>query len=307
MKKLILLSLWLLGAAGQVAIAEDLIVGGQNVARRDPIADSTVGVFSPNADGHSGALCLGTLIRKDIALPAAHCIQPGTKPVLIFNRDLHAPGAIHRVAQGVSVNPKWAKRAGKGMDQGDIALVKFGGPTPAGYHPVLPVSSDSAIRNGEKVTLAGYGITNARTHAGAGRLRRAEGSVLNSRPGKSEMILDQAHGRGACHGDSGGPAFVKTRGGISLAGLTNRSYPDSAPDDCAHDVVYTKLPAYKSWIARSEKKLESNSPSNSFRKRMKNPLQTRAHLRVVRKERGARAHGAHTVAVHRSVPRHRHG
>ena len=64
---------------------------------------------------------------------------------------------------------------------------------------------------------------------------------------------------------------MKTRGGISLAGLTNRSYPDSAPDDCAHDVVYTKLPAYKSWIARSEKKLESNSPSNSFRKRMKNP------------------------------------
>lgn len=249
------LFLFLLLTSGARAEARDLIVGGQNVDRRDPVSQSTVGIFSPGPDGKSGALCTGTLIRKDIALTAAHCVSAGAKPVLIFNRDLHAPGAEHRESQGVAVNPRWRKRAGHGMDQGDIALVKFNGRLPRGYRTVPAIGSDAEVKNGTKVTLAGYGISNARTHTGAGRLRKTEVRVLNGRPGKSEMILDQSHGHGACHGDSGGPAFVSRNGRVALAGLTNRSYPDTAPDDCAHQVVYTKVPAYKRWIEQSEKRL----------------------------------------------------
>ena len=46
------------------------------------------------------------------------------------------------------------------------------------------------------------------------------------------MILDQEDGSGACHGDSGGPAFFEKDGKTYLLGVTNRSYPDGAPDDC---------------------------------------------------------------------------
>jgi hypothetical protein len=260
MKRILILSFLLLSIVSPRSYASNYIVGGKIVSPEDPITDSTVGVYTPSADGRSGALCTGTLIKKDIALTAAHCIEPGTKPTLIFNRDLHSPGAAHRASEGVAVNQKWQKLRGQGMDQGDIALVKFDGRLPEGYHPVPTLPRAASLRSGEKVTLAGYGISNARKKTGAGRLRKTQVSVLNDRPGKSEMILDQAHGHGACHGDSGGPAFVRTGSGIALAGLTNRSYPDSAPDDCAHDVVYTKVPAYKKWIQTNESRLEK-SPS----------------------------------------------
>ena len=76
------------------------------------------------------------------------------------------------------------------------------------------------------------------------------------------MIISQSHGQGACHGDSGGPAFIKRRGKIILAGVTNRSYPDHAPDDCAHNVVYTKVPAYRSWIRKTETAFKSAQPNS---------------------------------------------
>ena len=240
------------------ASAKDYIVGGQEVGDLDPIHHSTVGLYSPSADGSGGALCTASLIGKDIAVTAAHCVHPGgPRPVLIFGKDLHSPGAPKRPVEAIAINPQWQRSAGKGMDQGDIALVKFPNGIPNGYRKVSTVGKDSEIKTQAEATLAGYGISDARTRAGAGQLRKTNVVVAQSRPGKSEMILDQSHGHGACHGDSGGPAFIRQNGRIVLAGITNRSYPDRAPDDCGHKVVYTKLPAYRSWIQKSEKKLES--------------------------------------------------
>lgn len=237
--------------------AKGYIVGGQDVSAQDPIQAATVGIFQPSSDGRTGSLCTGTLIRKDIALTAAHCIPPGiAKPVVIFGTDLHASTAPHRMVEAVAINPKWRTHAGKGMDQGDIALVKFNGGLPEGFKTIPAAPSESDIRPGSTVTLAGYGINNVEAKTGSGRLRKTQVTVLKNRPGKSEMILDQSHGRGACHGDSGGPAFINQGGHTSLAGVTNRGYPNRAPDDCRHQVVYTKVPAYRSWIQSSERKLD---------------------------------------------------
>lgn len=247
------------------ASAKDFMIGAKDVRSNDPIQASTVGIFDPSPDGKTGSLCTGTLIRKDMAVTAAHCLSnPSTKPSIIFGSDLHSSSAPHRTVEAVAVNPKWKTHAGKGMDQGDIALVKFDGGLPKSYRPISTVSTDQEIQAGSTVTLAGYGISNAQTKTGAGKLRRAEVSILKNRPGKSEMILDQTHGRGACHGDSGGPAFLKRGRKMALAGLTNRGYPSTAPDDCAHQVVYTKLPSYRSWIQKSEKKLDK-APALSHR------------------------------------------
>lgn len=238
--------------------ARNYIVGGQEVNAPDPIQSATVGLFTPSDDGHSGSLCSGTLVRRDMVLTAAHCIPRGiAKPVVVFGSDLHSPTAPHRQVDAMAVNPKWHSRAGKGMDQGDIALVKFHGGLPEGFKTVPTVRSDSEIHAGDEVTLAGYGINNAATKTGAGRLRKTDVRILKNRAGKSEMILDQSRGRGACHGDSGGPAFIHRGGSLRLAGVTNRGYPNHAPDDCRHQVVYTKVPAYHSWIQNSERKLEN--------------------------------------------------
>jgi V8-like Glu-specific endopeptidase len=286
----IILNILFLNLAAQASFLPNYIVGGEDVDPRDPIQSSTIGIFSPSPNSHSGALCTGTLIRKDIALTAAHCIQPRSKPILIFNRDLHDPTAAKQQAEAVVTNPKWQKRAGRGMDQGDIALIKFNGHLPEGYKKVSTARVDSDIHAGERVTLAGYGISDAATKVGAGRLRKTQVRVLNSRPGKSEMILDQSHGHGACHGDSGGPAFINKNGKMILAGVTNRGYPNHAPDDCVHRVVYTKVPAYRSWIAKSEKKLEARPPLLRTTTRMKNhKLSTRkSHVRHKRHKPGSR-------------------
>jgi secreted trypsin-like serine protease len=270
--KSIILFVLLTSPLAHASKRSNFILGGQEVNSSDPVQASTVGVYSPSPGGQGGALCTGTLISKDIALTAAHCIQPGgQKPVLIFGRDLHSASAQYRDGTAVAVDPKWRTHQGRGMDQGDVALVKFGGGMPAGYHQVPTVHSASEIKTGGVVELAGYGVNNARTHAGAGKLRKTNVQIVDGRPGKTEMIMDQTHGSGACHGDSGGPAFVRNGAGIALAGLTNRGYPDSAPDDCAHQVVYTKVPYYKKWIAASEKKLEASRVPANLSKRVRKP------------------------------------
>jgi hypothetical protein len=144
------------------------------------------------------------------------------------------------------------------MDQGDIALVKFKGGLPDDYSPVPMLGSDRGLKKGRTVTLAGYGISNTAQKSGAGILRKTRVRISEPRSGKSEMILDQSHGHGACHGDSGGPAFVRQGGREVLAGVTNRSYPNSAPDDCAHKVVYTKVSSYAPWIDRTERRFDGD-------------------------------------------------
>ena len=96
------------------------------------------------------------------------------------------------------------------------------------------------------------------------------------------MILDQSHGHGACHGDSGGPAYIQKNGKMILAGVTNRSYPSSASDDCAHQVVYTKVHAYESWIKKNKQKLEIQKTNDLYRKKTSNHLVKHAHIKLVK-------------------------
>lgn len=266
------------------------IVGGDPVEDSDPIRSSTIGLYTPSPDGRGGAICTGSLIDKDLIVTAAHCITPGTKPIVVFGKDMASRTTPKRLATGAVVNPRWQHSRGRGLDQGDIALVRFPGGLPQGFHPARRASSDKNFSPNEDVTLAGFGITNSRTHAGAGRLRKTHVSLFNPRRGKSEMILDQSRGHGACHGDSGGPAFVNVGGRPVLAGVTNRSYPDNAPDDCGHQVVYTKVSAYRNWIAQEKKILRAEHEQN-----LRHTLQI-----------GNLSHGSHHRAVNHSK-NERHG
>ncbi|MBC7692034.1 MAG: trypsin-like serine protease [Methylotenera sp.] len=254
------------------------IVGGDEVKRQDSVRHSTVALYEPSADGRSGALCTASLISSDTAVTAAHCLTPGgPKPVMIFGNDIHSPNSEKRQVIREAVNPKWRTHQGKGMDQGDIALVKFPGGLPEGYQPIERANPDLPIKKGGKVVLAGYGISDALSKSGAGVLRKATVKLDDPRPGKSEMVLGQTHGHGACHGDSGGPAFIRQGGRAVLAGVTNRSYPDSAPDDCAHQVVYTKVAAYQPWIDKTEKRFENGPESERQMRAVKQKMGKQLH------------------------------
>ena len=245
------------------ASAHAMIVGGVDVPAHDPIQGSTAAMYEPSSDGTGGALCTASLIGPNTALTAAHCVQKGSyAPDMIFGNNVRAPDSVHLPVTGIAVNPAWEKNRGRGMDQGDIAVVKFSGKVPPGYHPATMDSTNSDIKKGDSAILAGYGINDVKTHEGAGILRKTSVSVASVRKGKSEMIFDQSRGHGACHGDSGGPAFFQRGQKMVLGGVTNRSYPNSASDDCAHKVVYTKVAAYRPWIEKSEEELNQR-PSSS--------------------------------------------
>ena len=72
--------------------------------------------------------------------------------------------------------------------------------------------------------------------------------ISDAKFAKTEVLLDQRQGRGACHGDSGGPAEVLKNGVKYLWGVTNRGYPETGPDDCAQFSIYTKITAHQSFI-----------------------------------------------------------
>lgn len=236
----------------------DEIVGGVSVTDRDAIEKSVVALY--RQAGTTGMLCSATLIAKDMAVTAAHCVDQGIDGmVVIFGNDIQADAKDAVRVIGSEIQPAWSAAHPNDQDLGDIAVIRFDGELPDGFKPARLAPPKMSISAGETVVLAGYGITNAKSQAGAGVLRKAEVKIINPAFGKTEMILDQRDGSGACHGDSGGPAFItKTSRGKEvtyLVGVTNRSYPDAAPDDCKQQVVYTKVMPYRSWISASEKEL----------------------------------------------------
>jgi secreted trypsin-like serine protease len=243
-----------LGAAS-TAFASEFIIGGTAVTASDPVASTTVLVTDGNY------ICTGSIIDQDLVVTAAHCVAaPAENLRIVFALDLN--GTIDKSMvlpiTGYLANPGWQGEASQGVDQHDIAIIRLNGAIPAGYKPATLLSSQAsaALAKGDVTELAGYGITNAQTQDGAGLLREVGVKILKQL-GSTEVVLDQRSGKGACHGDSGGPAFVSVGGQPQLWGVTNRGYPDNAPDDCRHYAVYTRIEAYASWISQAAAQLRT--------------------------------------------------
>ena len=234
------------------AIADqDYIIGGSEVDQSDPVAASTVALY----DGK--ALCSGSLIAENLVVTAAHCIPSDAKTLKVFFKlDISGAGKSARVVDAV-VDPHYKGEEATGPDENDIALLRFSGKLPAAYSPATLLPASESLSNGETVTLAGYGITEAQTTQGAGVLRKVNVTIAQANYGKTEVVLDQTDGKGACHGDSGGPAFVKMGKNLFLFGVTNRGYPTNAPDDCAHEVVYTNILSQMDFLNSAARQLGS--------------------------------------------------
>jgi secreted trypsin-like serine protease len=231
----------------------DYIVGGQVVAPGDIIASTTVMITDGNF------ICTGSIIAQDIVVTAAHCTAAKTEDLrIVFSPQMPddlttVTDTVHNI-YGFVANPGWKGENSTGPDQHDIAIIRFQGALPSGYAPAQLLPPTTPLIKGETVTLAGYGITDAQSQAGAGTLRKVDVQFLR-KLGTTEEILNQADGEGACHGDSGGPAFVTVNGQLLLWGVTNRGYPDNAPDDCVHESVYTRITAYQDWVNQAAQQL----------------------------------------------------
>jgi secreted trypsin-like serine protease len=232
----------------------DYIVGGTPVTITDPIASSTVALVMIDPT-QEVSLCSGSILTDEMIITAAHCVAHPKSVVRIVFGTKFTSDDLKNSVQADSFEPHPDYNPAKmSQDQNDVGLVFFRGGLPEGYKPAVLLTQANTLAKGTEVELAGYGITQAGTQKGAGVLRKAQVEVVNPNFGKTEVILDQSHGEGACHGDSGGPAFVRNGATNYLWGITSRAYPNTASDDCAHQVVYTKIASQIGFIESAMKK-----------------------------------------------------
>lgn len=232
--------------------SQSSIIGGKLVAVKEVPAQTSVLLY----DTAKKAICTGSLIGNNLVLTAAHCL--GTDPskmLVIFHTDSSkAKKEDARQVVGAIANPLWRTNRNLPKNSGDIALVKYLGATPAGYKAATILPNTSALKTGTAVLLAGYGISDGVKKSGSGVLRQVMTTISNAQFSASELQLEQRKGQGACHGDSGGPAYIVSNGTYYLWGVTSRGDQDPR-DHCNGFSIYTNLLAHVKWLQEAAKSL----------------------------------------------------
>lgn len=234
------------------------IVGGQTV-KNEIFAKHVVALFNQK----SGILCTATLITPNIVLTAAHCANADnvSDHFVVFSKTLQVPrGPVFRQATARKIhdyNPKAF------YNRKDLALVRFHGTVPAGFEPMSLPSPKDFQSIGKSFYAAGYGSVTARKDVGNrqnGILRYAQLNILEKKlsPDLPQFTVKQVGGKGICHGDSGGPAFVNINGRRILVGVASAVYTfDKNPerrtsfDLCRHFSIYISTYYYLNWIRKA--------------------------------------------------------
>lgn len=257
------------------------IVGGVQSTAEYQKANGIAGllIITENALGQqSSSVCTASLIAPNVALTAAHCIllSPGSELVaalIVLDTDfskvlqeINNDDLSHvRVINGVKRHEAYMQ--GRGTNN-DIGLVSFEGELPATFQLAQMATTQltRTIRKGDTVTLSGFGVsqyqwnrsTGKPTGSGSGLLRQIDGiKILSLTATGEEITLDQSQGRGACHGDSGGPAYLKDKatGKNILFGVTSRG--TNPQGLCDRQAIYTGLMGYVDWIQAGIKELSA--------------------------------------------------
>lgn len=267
------------------------IIGGAPVQANDPIINSTVQIFTVQvAKNQQGQLmvsgiagCTGTILSNEVILSAAHCTltsqdsslgstsNPGyiyiyfsseapTDLVALLKNRAHEP-LLRQVSGGITA-PNWARLKGdQSADWGDLSLLKFPGGLPAGYTPAQLIPADATLVEDMPITLAGFGLIRPLMNGQqieATSLNKVQVTVLDPNYSQTEMNIDTSHGKGSCHGDSGGPAYVTINGQNYVAGVTSRADIKTDPQgQCTGNTIYTETKPYLNWIAKGIATLES--------------------------------------------------
>lgn len=242
------------------------IIGGAPVELTDDVSKSTVAIVATVLDKNDQEgqfICTGSLLNANVVLTAGHCVptvgQDFKKVALyvVFNTDLKKMQRSDvRLVVDQVVHPEYGKVGQEGEDAHDLALVKFTGAMAANYKLAKFLDDESLLKPGTKVTLAGYGLneTDGVNTKSDDRLYKVDVEVAEEF-GKHEILLDQTKGKGACHGDSGGPAFLDVNGTSYVWGVTSRGAGKDGKDDCSLVSVYTKVKSESAFVNEALNKL----------------------------------------------------
>ena len=223
------------------------IIGGQDATGTEDFSKTVVAFYNVA----EGSLCTASILSDSVLVTAAHCVSGNaTDIVAVFNTDLKGSNLIVRRVMQTKTSDLWAANQDQDTNEGDIALAQFAGGLPDGFKPATLLDSVSQLADGQDVLLAGYGITNGVSHAGAGLLRSVVTQIKQVAYSETEVLMNQTAGKGACHGDSGGPAYAMVNGSPRLFGVTSRGVDDAA-NDCTHFAAYTDILPYLDWVKKT--------------------------------------------------------
>lgn len=240
------------------------IVGGKASTAKFQKDNGVVGLMIVATDGGSG-ICTGSLIDKRIVLTAAHCINaeigsPVSRIYVIFANNMNeldklTPEQVRAASTGAEHEDFLASVISETNVWKDIALLKLSSDAPADFKLARLPAANSQLRPGLKVIQAGFGRTEALKSArsdSSGVLRQVDGIKLLSLSADGSELTFEEKDKGSCNGDSGGPAFAKSRGQLVVVGVNSRG---TSRTSCIEQGIYTNVVYHLAWIAENKAKL----------------------------------------------------
>lgn len=197
--------------------------------------------------------CTGTLVHPQVVTTANHCLRGSSQSVNVTF------GETARASYKVKAECKAYKGGSSAPPGGDFAFCKLSEPvTDVPIVPILMGCELDALVKGQEIALVGFGATrNGGRDAGT---KRQVLTPIHDAPGKAgvpekEILLGHSK-KGACNGDSGGPAFIDLRtvdafrdkkgAGWRVFGVTSRKGPGGG--NCASTSAYGLIPKVVDWI-----------------------------------------------------------
>jgi len=240
------------------------IVGGELVFNTTDIERSTIGIQGLyQIDGKKliASTCTAVVAAGNILITAAHCLDEPEGN--ITSRQLFAiPGfSLRQPNEGIKII-KSAPHPLYNSEFHDIAVLQLEKNLPTEIPPAKFLDDISLLKKSTPVVLIGYGTSKDNTED-FGIKRRTESmldSLINSANFPATRIINQirvrdAGGqmRGACHGDSGGPGFIKSSSLVfGIVQGINATVQSKENMNCTSaDLNYTLISPYKGWIEKT--------------------------------------------------------